>query len=72
MTDKDLSPEVLRHHSLRESRGLNRLPLTVSEMMPALHLLVVAAELVLTAYLIRLRISLKWITDSGDVDHGIR
>ena len=26
MTDKDLSPEVLRHHSLRESRGLNRDP----------------------------------------------
>ena len=30
-----------------------RLPLTVSEMMPALHLLVVAAELALKAYLIR-------------------
>lgn len=43
--------EYLKQHRAIMPKG--RLPLTVSEMMPALHLLVVAAELALKAYLLR-------------------
>ena len=43
--------EYLRQYETIMPKG--RLPFTVSEMMPALHLLVVAAELALKAYLIR-------------------
>ena len=43
--------EYLKQYKAIMPKG--RLPLTVSEMMPALHLLVVAAELALKAYLIR-------------------
>ena len=47
--------EYLKQYGTIMPKG--RLPWTVSEMMPALHLLVVAAELALKAYLIRSRAS---------------
>ena len=45
--------EYLKQHRVIMPKG--RLPCTPGEMMPALHLLVVAAELALKAYLIRSR-----------------
>ena len=59
MVDRHGEPDLMAKFAmeyLKQYRAImpkGRLPLAVSEMMPALHLLVTAAELALKAYLIR-------------------